>query len=58
MIPENVRGTKNHYWYSSQTSQRKRPMLDQHALIRKSNKKHYWNALIELEPIIYILNKY
>jgi hypothetical protein len=53
-----MRGTKRHYWYKSDSLQRKKPTVEQHSLVKKQLKKHYWNALLELEILKYALKGY
>ena len=58
IIPEDVRWSKRHFWFRSDSVHRKKPDLEEHALLRKHSKKHYLNSLLELEAVKFRLNNY
>lgn len=53
-----MRGSKKHFWVKSESTQRKKPTLEEHALIRKNTKKNYWNSLKELEMVKHVLKRH
>ena len=58
IVPNDLRGSKQHYWYVAGELHRKRPDLSAHSMIRKTMKKHYFNNLSELENIKFSIRKY
>lgn len=58
VVPDDVRGSKRHFWYECQPSHRKKPNLEGHSLVRKGEKKHFWNCLSELETVKHVLKRH
>lgn len=57
IIPEDVRGSKRHFWHKSDVVHRQKPQLESHSLIRNTSKKHFLNSLLELEAVKYCMKR-